>query len=163
MKSESAHYIAKLSGIETIEFYLENLKSNPAFSFTVTKQEEKISVEITGPRKKSENESLNDIRAQLSSRAKELGIDSPGLVESTGRHIFNAQKAEEIVLAGEMQLEAMPRTKADSVSVTLYVALEGDPKVDECIDQYALLRITWLANTLGMNFEKFEKKSIQLH
>ncbi len=42
MKSKSAHYIAKLSGIETIEFYLENLKSNPAFSFTVTEQKEKI-------------------------------------------------------------------------------------------------------------------------
>ena len=83
-------------------------------------------------------------------------------MESTGRDIFNAQKAEEIVLAGKMQLEAVSNTKADSVSVTLYVVLDGDPKVDECIDQYALLRITWLANTLGMNFEKFEKKSIQL-
>ena len=163
MKSESAHYIAKLSGIETIEFYLENLKSNPAFSFTVTEQEEKISVEITGPRKKPENESLNDIHAQLSRRANELGIDFPGLVERTGRDIFNAQKAEKIVLAGKMQLEAIPNTKADSVSVTLYVILDGDPKVDECIDQYAFLRITWLANTLGMNFEEFEKESIQLH
>ncbi len=85
------------------------------------------------------------------------------MVKSTGRDIFSAQEAEKIVLAGEMQLEAMPRTKADSVSVTLYVVLEGDPKVDECIDQYALLRITWLADTLGMNFEEFEKKSIQLH
>ena len=57
MNKESAHYTAKLSGIETIEFYLENLKSNPAFSFTVTKQEDKISVEIIDPRKKIENES----------------------------------------------------------------------------------------------------------
>jgi len=163
MKSKSALYIAKLSGIETIEFYLKNLKSNPAFSFTVTEQEEKIFVDITGPKIKSENESLNDINAQLSSRAQELGIETPELVKSTGRDIFSAQKAEQIVIAGKMQLEAMPNTKADSVSVTLHVVYERDPKVDECIDQYALLRITWLANTLGMNFEEFEKKSIQLH
>jgi hypothetical protein len=162
MKSENEHYTAKLSGVETIEFYLENLKSNPAFSFTVTKQEDKISVQIIGPRKKLEDENLNDIHAQLSNRAQKIGIDFPGLVESTGRDIFNAQKAEEIVLAGKMQLEAVSNTKADSVSVTLYVVLDGDPKVDECIDQYALLRITWLANTLGMKFERFEKKSIQL-
>jgi len=157
MKSKSALYIAKLSGIETIEFYLKNLKSNPAFSFTVTEQEEKIFVDITGPKIKS------DINAQLSSRAQELGIETPELVKSTGRDIFSAQKAEQIVIAGKMQLEAMPNTKADSVSVTLHVVYERDPKVDECIDQYALLRITWLANTLGMNFEEFEKKSIQLH
>jgi len=90
MKSESAHYIAKLSEIETIEFYSENLKSNPAFSFTVTEQEEEISVQISGPRKKSENDSLDDIHAQLSSRAQKLRIDSPQLVESTGRDIFSA-------------------------------------------------------------------------
>lgn len=163
MKNESAHYIAKLSGIEKIEFYLENLKSSPAFSFTVTEKDDKISVQVSGPQKTSENESLNDIHAQLSRRANELDIDIPGLVERTGRDIFNAQKAEKIVLAGEMQLEAMSNTEADSVSVTLYVVLDGDPKVDECIDQYALLRITWLANTLGMNFEEFEKKPILLH
>jgi len=162
MKNETAHYIAKLSGLEKIEFYLENLKSNPSFSFTVTRHQDKISVQISGPRKKSENEGLNDIYAQLSSRAQELGIDSPELVENIGRDIISAQKAEEIVLAGKMQLEAMSNTKADLVSVTLYVILDGDPKVDECIDQYALFRITWLANTLGMNFEKFEKKSLQL-
>ena len=90
MKSESAHYTAKLSGKETIEFYLKNLKSNPSFSFTVTKQEDKIFVEITGPLKKLENESLNDIHAQLSSRAQKLRIDSPQLVESTGRDISSA-------------------------------------------------------------------------
>jgi hypothetical protein len=163
MKNESAHYIAKLSGIEKIEFYLENLKSSPAFSFTVTEKDDKISVQVSGPQKTSENESLNDIHVQLSRRANELDIDIPGLVERTGRDIFNAQKAEKIVLAGEMQLEAMSNTEADSVSVTLYVVLDGDPKVDECIDQYALLRITWLANTLGINFEEFEKKPILLH
>ena len=157
MKGENALYIAKLSGIETIEFYLENLKSNPAFSFTVTGQEEKISVQISGPRKDSENESLNDIHAQLSSRAQELGIDSPGLVENTGRKIFNAQKAEKIVLSSKMQLEAIANTKADSVSVTLSVVLDGDPKVDECIDQYALLRITWLANTLGITSRNLKR------
>lgn len=118
MKSESTHYIAKLSGKETIEFYLENLKSNPAFSFTITKQEGKIYVQIVGPRKKIENESLNDIREQLSSRAQELGIDSPKLVESAGHDIFNAQKAEKTVIAGKMQLEAISNTKADSVFVT---------------------------------------------
>ncbi|MEE9417907.1 MAG: hypothetical protein V3W43_00430, partial [Desulfatiglandaceae bacterium] len=91
-----------------------------------------------------------------------LGIDSPELVENTGRDILDAQKAEEIVLAGGMQLEATPNKKADSVTVTLYVVLDGDPKVDECIDQYALLRITWLASALGMKFEKFEKKALQL-
>lgn len=163
MKSKSALYIAKLSGIETIEFYLKNLKSNPAFSFTVTEKDDKISVQISGPQKTSENESLNDIHEQLSRRVQELGIDAPRLVGNTGRDIFNAQKAEEIVLAGRMKLEAMPKTKADAVSIKLYVLLDGDPKVDECIDQYALLRITWLANTLGMNFEEFEKKSILLH
>ena len=163
MKSKSALYIAKLSGIENIEFYLENLKSSPAFSFTVTEKDDKIYVQISGPQKTSENESLNDIHEQLSRRTQELGIDSPELVGSTGRDIFSAQKAEEIVIAGKMQLEAMPNTKVDSVSVTLHVVYEGDPKVDECIDQYALLRITWLANTLGMNFDEFEKKSIQLH
>ena len=163
MKSKSALYIAKLSGIETIEFYLKNLKSNPAFSFTVTEKDDKISVQISGPQKTSENESLNDIHEQLSRRVQELGIDAPRLVGNTGRDIFNAQKAEEIVLAGKMKLEAMPKTEADAVSVILYVLLDGDPKVDECIDQYALLRITWLANTLGMNFEEFEKKSILLH
>ena len=163
MKSKSALYIAKLSGIETIQFYLKNLKSNPAFSFTVTEKDDKISVQISGPQKTSENESLNDIHEQLSRRTQELGIDAPRLVGNTGRDIFNAQKAEEIVLAGKMKLEAMPKTKADAVSVTLHVVLDGDPKVDECIDQYALLRITWLANTLGMNFEEFEKKSILLH
>ena len=163
MKNESALFIAKLSGIEKIEFYLKNLKSNPSFSFTVTKQEDTTSVEITGPRKELENESLNDIRTQFSRRAHELGIHAPKLVESAGRDILNAQKAEEIVLAGEIQLVAMAGTKADSVSVTLYVALDDNPKVDEIIDQYALLRITWLANALGMNFETFEKKAIQLH
>lgn len=163
MKNESALYIAKLSGIEKIEFYLENLKSSPAFSFTVTEKDDKISVQVSGPQKTSENESLNDIHEQLSRRAQKLGIDAPQLVENTGRDIFNTQKAEEIVLAGKMKLEAMPRTKADAVSITLYVLLDGDPKVDECIDQYALLRIIWLANTLGMNFEEFEKKPILLH
>jgi len=163
MKSKSALYIAKLSGTENIEFYIENLKSSPAFTFTVTEREDKISAQISGPKKTSENESLNDIHEQLSRRTQELGIDAPQLVENTGRDILNAQKAEEIVLAGKMQLEAMPNTKADSVSVTLHVVYEGDPKVDECIDQYALLRITWLANTLGMNFEEFEKKPILLH
>jgi hypothetical protein len=163
MKNKSTHYIAKLSGTENIEFYIENLKSNPSFSFTLTKQEEKIFIDITGPRIKSANESLNDINAQLFSRAQELGIESPELVKSTGRDIFSAQKAEQIVIAGKMQLEAMPNTKADSVSVTLHAVYEGDTKVDECIDQYALLRITWLANTLGMNFKEFEKKSVQLH
>jgi len=39
MKNESALYIAKLSGIEKIEFYLENLKSSPAFSFTVPEKD----------------------------------------------------------------------------------------------------------------------------
>jgi len=163
MKSKSALYIAKLSGTENIEFYIENLKSSPAFTFTVKEMEDKLSAQISGPKKTSENESLNDIHEQLSARAQELGIDAPQLVEHTGRDIFNAQKAEEIVLAGKMQLESILNTKADSVSVTLYIVLDGDPKVDECIDQYALLRITWLANTLGMNFEEFEKKSIQLH
>ena len=163
MKSKSALYIAKLSGTEKIEFYLENLKSSPAFSFTVAEKDDKISVQISGPLKTSENESLNDINEQLSRRAQELGIVAPQLVENTGRDIFNAQKAEEIVLAGKMKLEAMPKTEADAVSVILYVLLDGDPKVDECIDQYAFLRITWLANTLGTNFEEFEKKSIQLH
>jgi hypothetical protein len=162
MKNESAHYIAKLSGTENIEFYIENLKSSPAFTFTVTEREDKISVQISGPQKISENERLGDIQAQLSRRADELGIDSPELVENTGRDILDAQKAEEIVLAGGMQLEATPNKKADSVTVTLYVVLDGDPKVDECIDQYALLRITWLASALGMKFEKFEKKALQL-
>ena len=163
MKSESAHYTAKLSGIEKIEFYLENLKSSPAFSFTVIEKDDKISVHISGPQKTPENESLNDIYEQLSRRTQKLGIDAPQLVKNTGRDIFNAQKAEEIVLAGKMKLEAIPKTEADAVSITLYVLLDGDPKVDECIDQYAFLRITWLANTLGMNFEAFEKKSIKLH
>jgi hypothetical protein len=162
MKSKSAFYIAKLSGTENIEFYIENLKSSPAFTFTVKEMGDKISAQISGPKKTSENESLNDIHEQLSGRAQELGIDAPQLVEHTGLDIFNAQKAEEIVLAGEMQLEAILNTEAASVSVTLYIVLDGHPKVDQCIDQYALLRITWLANTLGMNFEEFEKKSIQL-
>ena len=163
MKNETVHYIGSLSGIEKIEFYLENLKSNPAFSFTVTEREDKISVEISAPQKISENESLGDIQEDLPSRAQKLGIKAPKLVGNLSQDIFNAQKAEEVVLAGKMQLEATPNKKAVSVFVTLYVVLDGDPKVDECIDQYALLRITWLANTLGMKFEKFEKKSIQLH
>ena len=49
MKNETAHYIGKLSGIEKIEFYLENLKSSPAFSFTVTEREDKMSIQISGP------------------------------------------------------------------------------------------------------------------
>ncbi len=162
MKNETAHYIGNLSGIEEIEFYLENLKPSPAFSFTVTEREDKISVQISGPQKISENERLGDIQADLSSRAQKLGIKAPELVGNMSQDIFNAQKAEEVVLNGKMQLEATPNTRADSVSVTLYVVLDGDPKVDECIDQYALLRITWLASTLGMNFEKFEKKALQL-
>jgi len=163
MKNETVHYIGSLSGIEKIEFYLENLKSSPAFSFTVTEREDKISVEISAPQKISENESLGDIQEDLPSRAQKLGIKAPKLVGNLSQDIFNAQKAEEVVLDGKMQLEATPNKKAVSVFVTLYVVLDGDPKVDECIDQYALLRITWLANTLGMKFEKFEKKSIQLH
>ena len=105
---------------------------------------------------------MGDIQADLSSRAQKLGIKAPELVGNMSQDIFNAQKAEEVVLNGKMQLEATPNTRADSVSVTLYVVLDGDPKVDECIDQYALLRITWLASTLGMKFEKFEKKALQL-
>jgi len=163
MKNETAHYIGELSGIGKIEFYLENLKSNPAFSFTVTEQEDKISIQISGPPKISDNESLDDIQTHLSSRAQKLGIKAPELVGNMSQDIFNAQKAEEVVLDGKMQLEATLNTKAASVFVTLYVVLDGDPKIDECIDQFALLRITWLASTLGMNFEKFEKKTIHLH
>jgi len=163
MKNETAHYIGKLSGPENIGFYLENLKSSPAFSFTASEREDKITVQISGPQKTPENESLGDIQEDLSNRAQKLGIKAPELVGNMSQDIFNAQKAEEIVLEGKMQLEATPNTKADSVFVTLYVVLDGNPKVDECIDQYALLRITWLAGTLGMTFEKFEKKTVHLH
>ena len=163
MKRERAHYIAKLSGAEKIEFYLKNLASSSAFSFIATGRKDKLYVEISGPNKISDNESLDDIEHQLSNRAGELGIDAPKLVRDMGQDIFNAQKAEEIVLDGTMQLEATQNKEAEAVIVTLTLVLDGDPKVDECIDQYALLRVIWLTSTLGMNFEEFEKQTIPLH
>ncbi|MCF8146207.1 MAG: hypothetical protein K9N21_20050 [Deltaproteobacteria bacterium] len=163
MKRERGHYTAKLSGTEKIEFYLKNLASSSAFSFIATERKEKLYVEISGPKKISDNESLDDIEHQLSNRARELGIDAPKLVRDVGQDIFNAQKAEEIVLDGPMQLEATPNKEAEAIIVKLTLVLDGDPKVDECIDQYALLRVIWLANSLGMNFEEFEKKTVPLH
>ena len=88
MKNETAHYIGTLSGIEKIEFYLENLKSSPAFNFTVTEREDKISVQISGSQKTSENESLDDTREDLSSRAQKLGIKAPELAGNMSQDIL---------------------------------------------------------------------------
>ena len=83
MSKETVRYTAKLCGVEAVQFHFDKLRTNPAFSYTETKQEQKPVVQIFGPQKAKTSESLPDIRAQLSNRAKQLGIDFPDLVKST--------------------------------------------------------------------------------
>lgn len=52
-----------------------------------------------------------------------------------------------------MELETLTCSQGSAVSVTLDVITHGDPNVDACIEQYALLRITWLADATGMSLE----------
>lgn len=149
-------YIAKLSGIETAEFYLEKLKSNPSFSVKTIKQKQKIFAYISGPQKFSETESLEEINKNLSIRARELGINSQyQIIENVKRNIYHAQQAEQIAFSKKIKLEALSCKKGGIISIILEVKPHGNPEVDECISYYAKQRIYILAHALGMNLLSF--------
>ena len=157
MKNQVAKYIAILSGKESIEFYLDKLSLTSIFDFSSTKKGNKILVRIVGPYKSSQNEDISEIHEKLSDHAHELGIKAPKLVNKVANKINYAQKAENLVLAEEMLLEATANVKADLVNITLQVVLDGNPIVDKCIDEFAFLRISELASCLNMDFESFKK------
>ena len=163
MKNLAAKYNAMLTGDESIEFYLDKLRSNSKYKVTSTERENKIRVHIVGPHKTSENESINDIHDKLLHHAKELGIKAPKLVKDVETDIYNAQKAEKAVLDGEMLLEAIPNVKAHSVYVTLHVILCCYNKFNEIIDQFAFFRISELANSIGMGLVSIERKNMHIH
>ena len=153
MEKKRIRYIAELRGSESPRFYLDRLRSDPAYSLVESAQERNIVVETSGPRKSDTTVSLSDLRQDLSDRAKQLGIHFPQLVESASQQVYDSQTAEEIVLSGKMQMEISKTSEQSLITVVLEVALQGKPDIDTCIEQYSFLRIVWLANAMGLTIE----------
>ncbi len=59
-----------------------------------------------------------------------------------------------------MHLLFQPFLGKSLLYVTIDLPASNDPKVDECIQQYLLLRLIWLANSMGMAFEEPPERSI---
>ncbi len=153
MHSKTILYIAKLYGKKTVEKHIENLQSDSVFNFNITTKEgAKQTVNITGPKKISNNVDLQELHEQLLKNAQKKGLDVPELVEKTKNDIYNAQTAEKNVLSGEMIFEA-EKNKSNTGFVTLEVTCDVNPLIEDVIDQYAYRRISCLAYAMGMSIE----------
>lgn len=72
MTQQLVRYSAKLRGAKSLEFYLDNLKSNPTFVCRKKIADQESVFEIIGTIKHDDYLSLNEINIDLSSRAAKL-------------------------------------------------------------------------------------------
>lgn len=72
MTQQLVRYTAKLRGAKSLEFYLDNLKSNPTFVCRKKIADQESVFEIIGTIKHDDYLSLNEINIDLSSRAAKL-------------------------------------------------------------------------------------------
>jgi len=160
MKTTLIRYDARLVGLEPLERYIEALLVNPAWKVRTVSRGNDTVYEVYGPEKTDVSETSEKIRLQLSKRAEELHIAVPGLVDKATHDIICAQEGERIALEGPMHLLFQPFFGKSLLYVTIDLPASNDPKVDECIQQYLLLRLIWLANSMGMSFEEPPERSI---
>ncbi len=153
-------YDVKLTGSEKLETYIESLLAHPAFSVTRIARGEEIIYEVYGPNTADVGKKENDIRSDLSGHSEKLGITVPGLVEKVTSDIVSAQEGEKIALERPMHVLFQQYQGKSLAHVTFEMELSKDPKIDECAQQYALLRFVWLANSIGMSLEESPESSV---
>lgn len=150
MGEKELQYKALLSGINSAEFHIKKLQSNPLFETDVSHTEQAFNAEVFGPKKEHPRDKLNDIKIQLSQRAKNIGLFVPKTVDSTAKDIHFAGMAERIVLIGRMHLCIPVCEKNAKAEVLIQVREEGGERVRKCLDYYVCWRISCLAQALEM-------------
>lgn len=160
MTQNKFRYIAKLRGTKPFEFHFRNLKSNNAYVCYEKLAATISSYEISGPIKTDNSFSLENLKAQLTNRAAELGIQEPNLAKNASRQIFNAQEGEKFALSDKMQVEILPSENGSLIFVSFLVQLSDDSEINDCIEQYSQLRVIWLAEAMGMSIEGSIEKSV---
>jgi len=162
MDQQIIRYHARLAGAMELSVYIKALLAQLSFHVTRIGSVKEQLYEVHGTSGLGIMQNSEDIRSELSLRAEEIGIDFPGLVDKVTNDIVAAQEGERIVSSQSMHMLFQQSQGKSIAHVSFNVVSSGDPKVDECVNQYALLRFFWLANSIGMSLqEPPERSSVQ--
>lgn len=160
MKQKTIRYSAKFIGFGIIEKYTDNLIANPALSVRIITQFEERLYEVIGPIQTSIFEVKSKIRDNLASRAEKLNIIDFGLVDKVCNDIVCAQEGEIIAFEEPVNMLFCLSGEKCFAYATLNLRTTKDENIDKCAHQYALLRLAWLANLIGMSFEESPECSL---
>jgi len=161
MKVKRFRYITSVFVSESPDYIIDIIKSNTDFSLIKKPgKENELTYELIGPFKFKKEHRIEYIRDDLKKRAIKLGIYHNGLVNKVAKEIYQAQTAEKIINEGKKSIIFRAIKKNTQIEIVLDIITKYDQEVEELMDYYAFIYISFLVESMGILFREEIKKSL---
>ena len=148
-------YTACFMATKPILEHLQRLEKTSEFKVDLDKNPTEYRGIILGPLKKEDQITpFEELLENLEKRSKQLGIDSPELVLHTATEIQEASIAEEIVYNNPVKIIIPINIIPIKAHINFKIHTKTTQGVINCLDDYARMRISLIANALGMQLCK---------
>ena len=150
MTKKLYRYNASFVGNNSPQYHIEKLCSDPLYETFSCENDGRYSVKVIGPKINLKQQSLGDLRKQLSKRAYDLNLDAYDEVDKAVGDIFYTGLAHQIILEGQLHFELLSNENNAKAKVALQAEDKGEDCVKESVAFFANWRISCLAQALEM-------------